>query len=189
MGATNYTSGELVTLSAEKQKKLSKIDQKRMAAREERRRRLINKGVPEDKVELMMAQEDFQALPIAEQLLRTRNALEMAIQMLARDIHSLRHNENVLADSMDVNFRAFSKLLTKLGVSAQDQKAAVEEAERELHEEKLASARAKREQNEQQMAQSEADAIRKEGIDANGSPVADELPPVTPPDGATVFGD
>jgi hypothetical protein len=167
-------------------KKMSKIDIKRMQAREERRRRLINRGVPEDKVDAVMAAEDYQNLPIDKKLDRFEYIVSQALQGLQRDILALRHNDGVIAEAMDINLKAMSRALEKAGVSKEAQGDIIREVEKELREEQEKRARAEQEALRLAAEQSERERIEAE-LSSKPSLSSDEAPAVEIPEGATVF--
>jgi hypothetical protein len=177
-----------------KQRKFSKIELKRMRAYQERRQRLINKGVAPDKVDMVLAAEDYANMPVPEKLKRLEGILQNSFQQVAIEMANLRHNDGVLADAMDLNFKSFAKMLVKLGIPLEDQGKIIAETEKEMAEERrkqseTASKAAQAAQENIEQAKAE-EALKKaeqpiltgpEGVDANGSPIP-------PPDGATVFG-
>lgn len=119
--------------------KVSKIDQKRQRIFQERMQRFMSKGMnPQQAIEAMQ-REDYDRLPPNEKIRKLEGAIVGNFQAIARDIGILKQNQNDLADVMDVNFRAFEKMLKKLGVEVEDQKALLKEAEDEIRAERLAA--------------------------------------------------
>lgn len=147
---------------------VSKIDHKRAQIYEERRRRLLNRGVPEAQVDAVMAAEDYRNLPLAERFMRFEKMVLGALEGLQRDIISLRHNDSVIAESMDVNLRAMSLCLEKAGVSKEAQSDIIKQVDTQLRQERAQRASAA----EQKTIESQ--------IDAEGQTEV--------PEGATVFG-
>lgn len=150
-------------------KPLSKIDEKRRQIYIERRKRAINKGVPEDKVDEHLAREDFEKLPLET---RVHHMIDTAFQRLAQEIVSLQYNDQMLSAAMDVNFRAIAKMLEKLGLPRDQQLVLLKEAKEDI-ERDLAERKAKEEAQK-------AEAMKVE-TEQRGEP-----PP--PPEDATVFG-
>lgn len=112
--------------------KVSKIDQKRQQIFRDRMERFIAKGMtPEQAVEAIQ-REDYERLPVPDKIKRLEGALIGNLQAIAGDMSNLRKNQTDLADAMDVNFRGFEKILAKLGVSVEDQRAMLKEAEDEI---------------------------------------------------------
>lgn len=157
-------------------KKLSKIDLKRMEIRAQRRQRLIGQGVPPDQVEELMAREDYEALPIEKKLERVHAAANASMRRLGLEMQNLHHNDQILADSMDVNFRALAKMLAELGVSEEKQKEAIEKAREDI--------KSELEAREQAMAAA-AEKARNDKLEETARKAGDPLPP---PEEATVFG-
>lgn len=165
-------------------RKLSKIDIKRIQAREERRRRLINNGVPADKVDAVMTAEDYKNLPVEQKLERFEKLMSQAMQGLQRDILALRHNDGVIADAMDINLKAMARGLTKAGVSLEQQNDIIREVEQELREEHAKQTAAQAEAHK--LATEKAEMDRMKSVEKERTTTDDsESAPV--PDGATVF--
>lgn len=176
-------------------KKPTKIEMKRMQQYLERRKRLINKGVPEDKVDQVIAEEDFNNLSTEAKLSRVHQAMNQAVQRLAQDINSLFYNQGVIDHVLDVNFKAFARCLTELGVAPEKQKEILETVEKEVIEERRKKAeeqklaeemrlKAQAEQHEKNVAGELAKAEGKEGL-KDAAPAE----PAPIPEGATTFGD
>lgn len=147
---------------------VSNVDEKKARIRAERRQRLINQGTPADKVDEVMAQEDWERLPIEK---RVQLMIEGSLQNIAKDVIGLHHNDQLLAASMDVNFRAITKALKKLGVTSEDILGFMKEAQEE------AVAEIKAKQEREPTKQEDVEGIAEQP----GTPAA-------PPEEATVFG-
>lgn len=147
---------------------MTKIDAKRAQIYQERRRRLLNRGVPEAQVDATLAAEDYRNLPLAERFARFEKMALGALEGLQRDIMSLRHNDSVIAESMDINLRAMSMCLEKAGVSKEAQSDIIKQVDGQLREERA-----------QQAAALEQKTIETE-VDTEGQAEV--------PEGATVFG-
>ncbi len=161
--------------------KVSKIDVAKQRQLEERRRRLLNQGVPPEKVDEVIAKQDWDRLPVDKKILRLERVIVGNVQGLGADLQQLRHNQNILADIMDVNFRAFEKMLVKLGLPVEEQRKLLQEAEAEIKVEREAQQRA---YEAQMRAQQEA----QEQAQVQAAVDQPAVEPVQPPDGATVFG-
>lgn len=175
-----------------RQMKMNKMMEKRIRQRLERRQRLINSGTPEDKVDQVMAEQDWAAMPLADKFKMLVHNINESFKRFAQDMMNVRTNQDMLADSMDVNFRAFAKMLEKAGVSAEVQAQCMKEAEDELAADKKKALEAQAEQVKKQAEQTEKQKVEAElksvegitsagasNVDANGTPVQD---------GATTFG-
>jgi hypothetical protein len=174
-------------------RKPTKIEMKRQQQYMERRKRLMNKGVPESEVDRALAEEEYRNLPVEKKFERFANAMNGAVQSLAKDIMGLRHNDGVLADAMDLNFKAVARALEKAGVPLQLQGEIIKQAEIELRaerqrqfEEQQAAARAQAQAHAQAAEQNVAAELAK----AEGKELTPEAPPPAepPPEGATTFG-
>jgi hypothetical protein len=161
-------------------KKPSKADQKRHQIFIDRMKRKVNEGLTVQQAAQAIATEDYDRLPLDQKLKRLENVVHGAVEGFRSDALRLEHNERILADSMDVNFRAFQRMLRELGVSDEDQKAAVAEAAKEIEAERAARAAAISQARTAAAAAQE----RKEAAEAVDS--AGEPPP--PPEEATDFG-
>jgi hypothetical protein len=152
---------------------MSKMDEKKRQIYIERRKRALNKGIPEDKVDQHLAKEDFERLPLET---RVQHMIDTAFRRLAQEIVSLEYNDQMLSAAMDVNFRAIAKMLEKLGISREQQLELLKEAKEDI-EKDLAARKAK--QDEEAAAKQTAN--MKAETEQAGEPTA-------PPDEATVFG-
>jgi len=180
--ANGVTQAEVPEQEVATPRKISKLELKRAQIYQERRQRLINRGVPEEKVDATIAAEDYKELPIEEKFDRFEKLMMGALQGMQRDIMALRHNDGVVAEAMDINLQAMARCLEKAGVSREAQSdiiKAVDAEMREAHEKQVAAQaaamREQREKQEKQTVEKEVDKPRSE----------DEAPT---PDGATVFG-
>lgn len=173
----------------------NKIEEKRQRILADRLKRHMAKGLSQSEAEEAMAKEDYERLPIEKKLERHTQFLQGGIRTLAKEIRKikegaeisvqieiekLQHNDVVLADAMDVNFKALAKLFTKLGISLEEQAAALKEAEAEVEADK-AAAQAAREAEEAAAQEQEEKQEASDGVDRPGTPAP-------PPDEATQFG-
>lgn len=173
-------------------RKINRIDMKRAQAYQERRKRLINKGVAPDKVDQVIAEEDYNALPTEQKLKRVVAYFTQHIQGLARDINNLTFNNNSLVGAMEVNNRAFEKGLAKLGLTEEDKKKFLDEAETEIRAEFKARAdKMKKDEEEKtkKAEQAQEDAMVASLKRAETPSDAETAVPQEIPDGATTFGD
>lgn len=175
-------------------RKLSKVDMKRAMAHQERRKRLINKGVAPDKVDQAIAEEDYQALPTEQKLKRVVAYFSQIIQGMAQDINALNHNSNAIIDTMEVRNKAYEKGLEKLGLTEEDRKKFLADAEIEVRaefEKRQADLRKKEEDKQKAIEKAKEDAAVKALNQAEGKPEASTAAPAAPsiPEGATTFGD
>ena len=133
---------ETATLVDPPKSKVSKIDLKRQKIFQDRMKRFLAKGLTVEQAVDAIQREDYDRLPPDAKIKKLEGALIGNFQQIARDITLLKQNEDSLADVMDVNFRAFGKMLSKLGLSVEDQQAIFKEAETEFKAEREAAAAA-----------------------------------------------
>lgn len=164
-------------------KRMTKADIRRMQAHEERKRRLINNGTDPDKVEATIAAQDYAALPLEKKFDRMDRVMSQALRALQQDIMSLRHNESLIADAMDINLRAVARSLEKAGVTKEMQIDIIKTVETEVRDEQRRRAEA---QQAAHKAKSEKELMENE---ANTKPsLTNEATPADAPEGATTFG-
>lgn len=157
-------------------RKPSKADLKRQQIFLDRMKRKVNEGLTVQQAAQAIAQEDYDRLPIEQKMRNLESTVAGVANGFRQDCLRLEQNDRILADSMDVNFRAFQLILRKLGVSDEDQKAAVKTAVEEIKAE-----RAAREAAAAAAAEAQEKKTATEGADVAGEP-----PP--PPEEATSFG-
>lgn len=119
--------------------KVSKLEQKRRQIFEQRVQRHVSSGMNVEDAIARVQKEDYDVLPVSEKIKHLEGMLIGNIQKLAEDITLLRQNQTMLANVMDANFKAFDKMLGKLGLSEDERKKLVEEAIMELHAERANS--------------------------------------------------
>lgn len=178
----------VTSISQAKQQKMSKLDIKRHNQRVERRRRLINEGVAEDKVDQLMAKQDWEGQDPKVRLSRLESIVQQMFGGLAQDVMNLRRNDGAISDAFDMNYRAIFKMFMKLGVTAEDQKNLMMEVQAEVAAENQARVEATR--KAQEAAQAQADAATEEAKISteltDNKPV--EADGAEAPEGATEFG-
>jgi hypothetical protein len=177
---------------AKKKQRLDKITQKRQQIYMDRRNRLLASGVPADKVDMSLAAEDYHNLSDSQKIKRLEGILSSTFQNFAKELNNLRHNDTVLADAMDVNFKAFSKMLVKVGVPLEEQQTFIQDAQKEMNEErameiaaKHAATKAKADASEKSRAE---EALKEAESRIAADVAAEELSAVPTPEGATEFG-
>lgn len=112
------------------------VDTKRARIYAERRQRLIGQGVPEDKVDMRIAEEDYAALPLERKFEHLQKIVVEAINGFRNDLMALQSNDRVLANALDVNLNAIAAIFEKLGVSKEEQKNLVLAAEAQMNKER-----------------------------------------------------
>lgn len=136
------------------EKMLDKKVKKQQQKREERKKFLLSKGVPDQVADQIIAQEEFNNLPIdqkvalfGQELGRLQGSISQAMRQMAQEMVALRQNQEVIADSFDVNLRMLERILVRLGIDEETQKKVLDEVSKEFFEEKKRQAeeRAKQE--------------------------------------------
>ena len=169
-------------VEAPQAEKVSKIDIAKQRQLEERRRRLLNQGVPPEKVNEALAKQDWDRLPVEKKVLRLEHIVVANVQGFGNDMLQVRRNQDILADIMDVNFRSFEKMLVTMGLPLEKQRELLGIAEKEIIAERAAAREAQAAQMRAQQAAQEQAQVQ----------AAVDQPPAEPsteqPEGATVFG-
>jgi hypothetical protein len=185
----------------EREEKLQKRMQEQQALMAkryaERREKLLANGVKPEAVDGVIAQMDFEALSVENQVKVMSRNLNNILGQLMTDVASLKHNDEVLADSMDLNFRAMARCLEKAGVKPEEQQAIIGEVQKEMETEIKARMEAEAEAIKKQAAEQHAamQEAEKGRIEAELSQIKDtpfeaapEQGPAEFPEAAQVFG-
>ena len=187
--------------------KITKLDEKRMRAFQERMRRWMNnhpdkvkgKSDPEAAQIAAMAlqQEDYDNLPIDQKFQRLENVVVGSLKKLGEDLVTVQHNQYSISDAFDVNYRAIAKMFAKLGIPLEEHNKFMKEAQAEFEAERQAdmqrqvdaqkkvmeaqkkAAEERAAKIEEQKMNAEAKEVSKPGVVAEGA---------TLPQDATVFG-
>lgn len=120
------------------------MSKKSDAEREARRQKLLSEGMPEEKVEQVLAAEEFYRLPIDQRVNALMVAVNRAqrvytetIQELAGEMVALRQNQEAIADAFDINLRAVESHLTTLGITKEVQASVLEKVTQVFMQEKM----------------------------------------------------
>lgn len=179
-------------MSKKKMEKAKKEQERAMKERERRMAELKKRGVSEEHLEMVMAQEDYRGMPVNERLQRLEAMVSRGFQSMANEIQALRHNDYEIATSMDINLKAIGKALTKLGIDPEMQMAIIQESQAEIAADEAAKITAKEAQVAAAAAQKAAESVAVAGVAEKRDLVQDIDKPGAPeaaPDGdATVFG-
>jgi hypothetical protein len=106
------------------------------------------------------------------------------MQHLAQEMVNLRHNDQVLADAMDLNFRAVAKALELAGIPLDKQQEIIKLAQEEIQKDREGMAEAQKKAVEH-MEKKAKDESEKEAVETE-TDVPGEAPPA--PTEATQFG-
>lgn len=160
----------------------TKAELKRIQQYQERLRRFMNRGLNEEQARQAIAKEDWDNLSPDKKIAQLQHFMVQVFRGLQGDIDNLRHNDGELADSMDINFRAFARMAEKLGVSIEEQQAFVAQAVNEIQVEKDRLAAEQKAQEKKAQDSSDVSTFKEEARleDASGTPET--------PEGATEFG-
>lgn len=171
-----------------KQQKLNKLQVKKFQIYLERRKRAINKGVPEEKVDQYLREEDFRNMSPAEKIQRLEGLMARTFQGFSQDLIRLRQNDGAIGDAFDINNRAMLKMFIKLGLTPEDQKAIMEEAAKEFSEEKAARIAARQKAQEEAQKKADEEAEKAKLVQETKDAPAPTPQGVEPPTEATQFG-
>jgi len=188
-----------VELKKDEPKKMSKMEQKRQQILMDRLKRKMGEpnkdGSPKTQQQAIqeMQREDYEAMPPDKKIARLEGIVSQSFQNLAQDLMGLHQSHLAISDAFDINYRATQKMFIKLGISNEDQKVIIAEAEKEVIASKQAAIDAENLERMNQMrarqAASEQKVVREElqkpaSVVTNDAPVeVEELPKE-----ATVFG-
>jgi hypothetical protein len=161
-------------------KKLTKFEQRKQQILTDRMKRHVAAGKTPEQAYAAIQREDYDRMPVDDKVKRLEGMLVGNIQSLSNDVSMLHKNEKDLADVMDVNFRAFERMMVKLGLPLEEQRKILVEVEAELRAELEARTAARATQ--QRMAEEEA---KKEVL---ATTVDEPGEAQKAPEGATIFG-
>ncbi len=165
------------------------LAQRRAKKAEEKNKELQKTlGLSDEQMAARLAREQYLKLPIDQKIRKLEQFISASVAKLGEEMVNLRHNDQVIADAMDVNFRAMSKLMTKLGVSPEEQGKVLEEAQQEVADNLAARANLRREAMlkavppvaQEEITAEEAKALLDKPRDPGEEPIL--------PEGAAVFG-
>lgn len=194
--ATVEAAPEIQTeLKRDDPKKPTKLDMKRQQILQDRMKRHMGRGLTQQQAFQAMQREDFEAMPLDKKFSRLESIVSQSFQNLAQEVMGLSQSHMAIADAFDINYRAIQKLFAKLGISSEDQKVYIEEAQKEVIESRkkqradaeLAQLNQRREAQEvSEKLKVEAELQKKDsGVVSNGAQPSEgaEIPKE-----ATVFG-
>ena len=181
-----------VELKKEEPKKLSKIDQKRQQIFMDKLRRFMGKGMTQEQAIQAIQKEEYDAMPLEKKFLGLERLVSQSFRNLANDIVGLSQNNMAISDAFDINYRAIQKIFIKLGISNEEQKVFIEEAQKEVIEARKKDMEARAAAHKEVMKEQQA-AGEKAEIEAALATPAKTLQPAEPegsevPKEATVFG-
>ena len=137
-----------------------------------------------------MQLEDYERMPLAQKVKRLESLLAQSISQMGQDLLNLRHNQYAIADAYELNYRGMAKMLAKLGITPEEHKKFMDEANAEF----LADQKAAMQKHLEESKKAEAAAAEKTEVKAMndeakeaGKPGATAEPGELP-EGATVFG-
>lgn len=163
------------------EQKLSKQQAKQLQKYIDRVRRHMGRGLTEDQARMLIAKEDYDNLSPEKKIKRLEGIVIGSVQGVRQDILNLKHNDSELADAMDINFRAFSKMLLKAGISLAEQNVFMAEAQAEVASEQERKAAKKLRQAEEAKAKAQDKTVKEEAAEPDASG------PTAVPEAATEF--
>ena len=184
-------------LKKEEPRKPNKMDQKRQQIFVDRIKRHMGNGLTQDQALQAVQREDYERMPVEKKLARLETMISQSFQRLGQEVMHLSQEHMAIGDAFDINYRSIQKMFIKLGLSAEDQKVLIEEAQKETIElrkkqvadmemAELNQRRAEQEAAEQKRVEAEM-AKPKNAVIDGGAQAAPEAGAAIPPE-ATVFG-
>ena len=161
-----------------KVRKPTKAELKRAQVFQERVNRKVNKGMSQEQAFQEVQKEDHESQPLPQRMGKIESVLAGAFKEISQEMQSLRHNDGIISEAFDVNYRAIGKMFELLGIDKNKQKDIVEAAVKEMNEAREAAKKAQAEAKEK--------ARFVEEIKSAKILTPDEV--VQAPAGATVFG-
>lgn len=173
----------------------TKFEQKTAKKKAEKQRQraeaLQKMGIPPDQIMQILAAEEYNSLPLDKKVARLEQMFSQGMSSMAQEMVNLRHNDGVLADALDVNFRAVARALVLAGVDLDKQKEILQQVSGEIEKER-AEAEEKRKQAEAAAQKAAAEAHKKstDQTEATALQVTADKPgeAPSPPEEATTFG-
>lgn len=159
-------------------RKPTKMELKRAQLFQERINRKVNKGMTKEQAFAAVQKEDHENQPLATRVQKIEHVLTGAFKEISQEMQSLRHNDGIISEAFDVNYRAIAKMFALLGIDKDKQKSIVEDCVREMNEARAMAQKAQQEAAEQSKVMEEVKGPAKIDVPA----------PAAPPEGATVFG-
>lgn len=127
----------------QQQKMMDKQRNKAERLRQERRKQLLDNKVPEQLVDQIIQQEEYNRLPIDQKVLHLQHAvnqiqgsISQAMRQMASEMVALWRNQEEIADAFDINLQMLEQILIKLGVDEAFQKAILDETTKKFYEKK-----------------------------------------------------
>jgi hypothetical protein len=185
-------SEDPVELKRDEPKKMSKLDQKRQQIFMDRLKRYVGKGMTQEQALNAMQKEDYDAMPLDKKFSRLETIVAQSFRNLSTEVMNLHQNHLAIADAFDINYRTIQKLFVKLGVSPEEQKVFVDEAQKEVIEARKREIEA-RDNARAAAMQAQQDVQEKAAVQAEMVPNANSIQPAAAegspiPKEATVFG-
>lgn len=150
-----------VELKKDEPKKPSKIDQKRQQIFMDRLKRHMGKGLTQQQAVQAIQMEDYAAMPLDKKFANLERIVAQTFRNLSNDIMNLSQGHMAIGDAFDINYRAIQKVFIKLGISNEEQKVFIDEAQKEVIEARKKDmemrAEAGREVLQEKQAEAEAD--------------------------------
>ena len=144
---------------------------------EERVRRTMNQfKLTQEQAIKKIQEDDWNDMPLDKKVKRMEALLGNLARQVGGDINTLRSNDAEIADAMDINLRAFTLMLEKLGITIEEQNKFLAQAKLEIQADQAAKAAAQ----EGATHQDEVSVEKFKNLSSPGTPTA--------PAEATEFG-
>ena len=188
---------ETKTIQKDKPKKPSAIQLKRQQIFMDRLKRKLNEknedGSAKTQAQAIqeIQREDYERMPVDKKLQRLEMMFSAVIQQMTKDLAELRHNDGVIADAYDVNYRAMEKMFDKLGIKDEERKNIMQQAHLEAQADKQAELQARMKADKERQEQLEKLRMEAEAAKDGKPQMAEEKEPEVDPhveQGATEFG-
>jgi hypothetical protein len=115
-----------------KAKKVKKLESRKKEVLEDLKKTGLSPDVLEQHANAILAREQYDKLSLSEKVTRLEQMVVQGFQGIGGEMRDLQHNDFELADAMDVNFRALSKVMAKLNVPPEEMVRYCEEARAEM---------------------------------------------------------
>jgi hypothetical protein len=189
-------------LKREEPKKPSKLDQKRQQIFMDRLKRKMGEktkdGTPKTQEQALqeMQREDYNAWPVEKKFERLESLVAQSFRNLSQEIMHLSQEHMAIGDAFDINYRAIQKMFIKLGLTNEEQKTFLDEAQNEVlairKKQQADMEQAQMQRQARQQGVTEQQTVEAELTKPQAKVVAEGAAPAeegaAPPAEATVFG-
>jgi hypothetical protein len=185
------------TIPISRAKQPNKIELKRQQIFIDRLKRKMGEPTKDGKTKTQqqalaeIANEDYERLPADKKIKRLESIIAGITKQLGQDLGGLHRNDAAIADAFDINYRGLSKMFRHLGITDEQEKAFMKEAQAEFARDRQAKLEAELKASAEKMHKAkEADEKAKMEAEASktGSAEPNKEEKTHVEEGATVFG-